>query len=81
MTALARDWLADRRAYRTPKHTIFKARAEARATLWQAYEFDLHVAVDALMSNAIATGLEREIGCDAVQQIMAHAFESVRRGV
>ena len=57
---------------------VFRARAEARALLWQAGEFDLHEAVDALQAAAVANGLVSEIGQDAVQAIMAAAFQKVR---
>jgi hypothetical protein len=57
---------------------VFVARAEARAILWQCGEFDLHEAVDALQASAEASGLVAEIGQDAVQAIIADAFEAVR---
>jgi hypothetical protein len=57
---------------------VFVARAEARALLWQAGEFDLHTAVDELQAHAEREGLVAEIGQDAVQAIMATAFAVVR---
>jgi hypothetical protein len=53
---------------------VLKARAEARALLWQAGEFDLHEAVDKLQVDAERDGLVDKIGQDAVQQILADAF-------
>jgi hypothetical protein len=57
---------------------IFTARAEARALLWQAAEFELHEAVDELQAAAEASGLIAELGQDAVQAIIAKAFEALR---
>jgi hypothetical protein len=57
---------------------VFRARAEARALMWQAGEYDLHEAVDAPQADAIRSGLVRRIGQDAVQAIMAQAFAKVR---
>jgi hypothetical protein len=58
--------------------TVFIARCEARALLWQAGEFDLHEAIDKLQADAVRDGLVAEIGQDAVQTIIAKAFEVVR---
>ena len=58
--------------------TVFKARAEARAYLWSACEFDLHEAVDELQAAAERDGLIEAIGQDAVQAIMHDAFQRVR---
>jgi hypothetical protein len=55
---------------------VFVARAEARAILFGADEFDLHEAVDPLQLYAEESGLVDRIGQDAVQQILAHAFRS-----
>ena len=55
----------------------FTARAEARALLVASGELDLHEAVDGLQAAAVASGLVHEIGQDAVQAIMAAAFEPV----
>jgi hypothetical protein len=57
---------------------IFIARCEARAVLWAAGELSLHDAVDVLQADAVRDGLVAEIGQDAVQAIMAKAFEAVR---
>jgi hypothetical protein len=58
--------------------TVFVARCEARALLWQAGKLDLHEAVDRLQADAMRDGLVDKIGQDAVQAIMAKAFEAVR---
>jgi hypothetical protein len=58
---------------------IFRARCEAKALLFAAGEIDLHDAVDGLQADAVASGLVRQIGKDAVQTIIADAFERVRR--
>jgi hypothetical protein len=50
---------------------VFKARAEARAILFAAGEFDLHEAVDALAISEIET--------DEAQGIMSRAFGAVRQ--
>jgi hypothetical protein len=57
---------------------VFTARAEARALLWQAGEFDLHEAVDILQRDAERDGLVDQIGQDEVQRIIAAAFAPVR---
>jgi hypothetical protein len=57
---------------------VFIARAEARALLWQANEFDLHEAIDALQADAERTGLVAAIGQDRVQEILTEAFQKVR---
>ena len=49
-------------------------RAEARAYLWSIGELTLHDAVDQLQADAVRDGLVKQIGQDAVQQIMADAF-------
>jgi hypothetical protein len=60
---------------------IFKARAEARAILWQCGEFSsLPEAVDPLQDYALASGLVGTIGQDEVQRILADAFHAVVRG-
>jgi hypothetical protein len=58
--------------------TIFTARADARALLWQAGELNLHDAVDELQAAAAASGLVAQLGQDAVQSVMAKAFTAVR---
>jgi hypothetical protein len=57
---------------------VFTARAEARALLWQAGEFDLHQAVDELQAAAERDGLVAQLGQDAVQKIVADAFGKMR---
>jgi hypothetical protein len=74
MTAVARIKIATRPS----ALEIFIARAEARALLWQADEFDLHHAVDELWHAAERDGLGAKLGADKVQQIIANAFAPVR---
>src|SRR5262249_42296064 len=57
---------------------VFIARAEARALLWQAGEFNLHEAVDELWAIAHRAGLVAELGADRVQHLLAEAFAPVR---
>jgi hypothetical protein len=57
---------------------VFTARAEARALLWQAGEFDLHQAVDELQTAAERDGLVDRLGQDEIQRIIAEAFVHVR---
>ena len=54
---------------------VFCSRCEARAFLVAAGELDLIQAVDELQAAAIEDGLVAEIGQDAVQAIMANAFD------
>jgi len=56
---------------------VLIARAEARALLYAASEFDLPEAVDPLQSYAEESGLVDEIEQDAVQAILAAAFSKV----
>jgi hypothetical protein len=56
---------------------VLKARAEARALLWQAGHFDLQEAVDVLQAAAERDGLVDKIGQDAIQTIIAEAFAAV----
>jgi hypothetical protein len=51
-----------------------RARAEARAQLWAACEFDMPDAVDPPQADAIASGLVDQLGQDAMQQVLAAAF-------
>jgi hypothetical protein len=67
---------AERTAVSLP--VLLRARAEARALLWQCGEFDLPTAVDALQAFAVETGMLDQIGQDAVQRILRDAFHSVR---
>jgi hypothetical protein len=55
---------------------VFTARCEARAILFEAGEFDLQSAVDVLQTAAESTGLVTLLGQDAVQAMMANAFQS-----
>lgn len=57
---------------------VFKARCEARALLYGAGDLDLHDAVDELEQFARALGINRKIGIDGSQAIMAAAFKPVR---
>jgi hypothetical protein len=57
---------------------VFRARCEARALLYAAGDLDLHEAVDDLQAAAVASGLVAAIGQDAVQAVMAEAFEGAR---
>jgi hypothetical protein len=56
---------------------VFRLRCHSRATLWQAGEFDLQTAVDALQEAAAASGLTAAVGQDAAQRILADAFRQV----
>jgi hypothetical protein len=58
---------------------VFTARCEARALLVTTGDLDLLDAVDGLQAAAVASGLVREIGQDAVQAIMSNAFRVVRK--
>jgi hypothetical protein len=53
---------------------LLRARAEARALLWQAGELELHDAVDELEAQAALDGLDP----DLAQAILAEAFAAVR---
>jgi hypothetical protein len=57
---------------------VFTARCEARAHLFEAGELDLHRAVDVLQDAAERTGLVTSIGQDAVQALMANAFQAIQ---
>jgi hypothetical protein len=76
MTAAARKRAEP--AARPSALAVFIERAEARALLWQAGEFDLHQAVDELQAVAERDGLVTLLGQDAVQEIMSKAFGVVR---
>jgi hypothetical protein len=75
MTAAAR---IAKPAPRPSARQFFTARAEARALLWRAGEFDLREAVDELQHAAECDGLVDRIGQDAVQEIISKAFGAVR---
>jgi hypothetical protein len=55
--------------------TVFEERCEARAYLVAIGEMNFHEAVDGLQHAAEQTGLVEQLGQDAVQQILATAFE------
>jgi len=61
--------------------TVFTARAEARAILWAEGVLELHDAVDELWAAAERDGLVQQIGQDAVQAILAQAFQAVSHKV
>lgn len=63
---------------RTSPVVVFIARAEARATLWAAGEFDLHTAVDELWADAVRDGLVAKLGPDKVQELLANECAPVR---
>jgi len=54
---------------------FFRARCEAHAILYAVGELDMHEAVDVLQDVAARTGLVAALGQDAVQEILAAAFE------
>jgi hypothetical protein len=57
---------------------VFNARCEARAMLVNLNMIDLHEAVDELQAAAERDGLIERLGQDAVQAILAAAFEAMR---
>jgi hypothetical protein len=57
----------------------FRARAEARALLWEAGEISLHDAVDELWRAAERDGLVKEFGADDVQAFLAEIFTPLER--
>jgi hypothetical protein len=59
----------------------FVERAKARAHLWSIGELGLREAVDQLEADARRDGLNRRVGIDSVQQILADAFQSYREGI
>jgi hypothetical protein len=69
---------SQRRHVRVDIVAAFIARAEARALLYAANEFDLHEAVDKLQADAARDGVVAAIGQDEVQRIMSEAFAKVR---
>jgi hypothetical protein len=54
---------------------VLQARAEARALLFGACEFDLEEAMHPLYAFAIEQGLVNEFGMDTVSNIIRRAFE------
>jgi len=77
MTAPVREPLVGEEA-RPDLAKVFLARAEARALLWAAGEFDLHEAVDKLQADAERDGLVAAVGQDEVQAIINKAFALAR---
>lgn len=60
-----------------PTIQVFRALCESRALRWRQGEWDwIGDAVDPLQEWAVANGLVRLIGQDAVQAIMAEAFHA-----
>ena len=57
---------------------VFTARCQARAFLFNAGELELHEAVDVLQDAAERTGLVARLGQDAVQAMMAYAFQAIQ---
>jgi hypothetical protein len=76
MSAPARAWRADRPPALVD---VLAARAAARAYLFAIGGMEMADAVDELESYAHSSGLVRDIGQDAVQAIIATAFEPYRR--
>ena len=58
---------------------MLAARAEARAYLYAIGDLEIAEAVDELEAYAHRSGLVREIGQDAVQAVIAQAFEHYQR--
>jgi hypothetical protein len=56
----------------------FIERADARAYLWAIGEYEIAEAVDVLKHDAERDGLIERIGRDAIQQIIAAAFQRYR---
>ena len=82
MIAAARKLLGTengaKHAVRPSALEVFIVRAEVRALLWQAGEFDLHQSVDELQAAAERDGLVTLLGQDAVQEIISKAFGVVQ---
>lgn len=57
--------------------STFLERCEARAILVMNYQMGLQEAVDGLWDAAVAYGLIDRLGTDAVQAILARAFEHI----
>jgi hypothetical protein len=56
----------------------FCARADARAFLWAVGEYEIAEAVDVLERDAERDGLPDRIGREAIQAILAGAFQTYR---
>jgi len=73
MTAMPKPW---RRPDSLPAPLdVLTTRAWARAYLWANGEMEMAEAVDALEEYAHTSGLVRKLGQDAVQAIIAAAFD------
>jgi hypothetical protein len=57
---------------------VFTARCQARGLLFKAGELELNEAVDVLQDAAEYTGLVTSLGQDAVQTMMADAFQTTQ---
>jgi hypothetical protein len=55
---------------------ILQARAQARASLFAANEFDLEQALAPLLAYALASGIVDEIGGEAAFSIIKDAFKA-----
>jgi hypothetical protein len=55
---------------------VFQARAEARALLAYAGEYDAEAAIDALLDDAFDSGLVDQVGERALYAIIAKAFQA-----
>jgi hypothetical protein len=58
---------------------VFEARCTAKAALVASCDEGLQSAVDELQAAAIASGLVKRLGQDAVQEIMSRAFAKIPR--
>jgi hypothetical protein len=56
---------------------VLQARAEARAKLYAANEFDLEQALTPLLRYATKSGITDEIGGEAAFAIIRHAFKGI----
>jgi hypothetical protein len=61
-----------------PPLEVFSLRCWARARLYAAGELTLQDAVDGCQQHAEAHGLVAQLGQNAIQQIIADAFDKVR---
>jgi hypothetical protein len=56
----------------------FVARADTRAFLWAIGEYEIAEAIDVLQHDAERDGLIKRLGRDAIQAILAAAFQQYR---
>jgi hypothetical protein len=56
---------------------VLQARAEARARLYAANEFDLHDALAPVLDYAVNAGVVEEIGAEAAFAIIREAFKGI----